>query len=573
MNEPAELSPGGSTFSLSVGGESRTYKADKEGRRQAILDGLAALETVTVGDEVYLPAGDALQLVAGVLYADGIQTEEQYETACRTTEKACTFAGWGEEVQLSPPHVPLARRGAYRRREPVVDEAVVLAALEEAGISSTAPEQRVSCRIVCNQMAWVAYKRPLSELSEAQQERLRLQADAAAEAAGWRVTVEEGSQQSTTYYTRPLAPNLEGARQALVELLADYSGYPVRADTVQAHAERGAYGRSFYGDDLDPDLAGLVRQLLLEHGYEPEPAGQEYRPRQASVPEDAAARLQEVLAALEPLQTDFGQGLLQDRVLETARQALDLPQLGDWQAEQLLATGPLGAALSRLGYRRGARWCQPYHFRPPLDDGVSPRKARQVLFKEIRITHDPERKLSLAAGLPVHTPAVVLDPDNDDVVYLEMVGPKQAVRANWAALVGGRVQWLGRQRVELDGMKRHALVQTALPCGWLDAVLIHRQASLQAMQPEEPFYLLDRGDGQIPPLFYPALNKCLAIPLLETWADYLWARGREAGQGARLIELLNDGAGQGYAAWRVLPAPEAWQEIVQNGLRGGQTAF
>jgi hypothetical protein len=466
-----------------------------------------------------------------------------------------------------------SQRGAYRRREPVVDEAVVLAALAEAGISSAAPEQRVNVAIVCNQMAWAAYNRPLSELSEAQQERLRLQAGAVAAAAGWRITVEEGSRQSTTYYARPLRPSLEGARQALVALLADYDGYPVRADTVQTHAERGAYGRSFYNDDLDPALAGLVRQALVEHGYESDPAGQEFRPRPMAVPEDAGARLQEALAALEPVPTDFGPGLLQDVVLETARQALDLGQLGDWQAEQLLATGALGEALSRLGYRREATWCQPYHFRPPLDDGVSPRKARQVLLKEIRITRDPECRLSLASGLPVHTPTVVLDPDHDDIVYLEMVGPKQAVRANWAALVGGRVQWIGRQRVELDGMKRHALVQASLPCGWLDAVLIHKQASLQAMQPEEPFYLLDGGDGQIPPLFYPMLNKCLAIPLLETWADFLWARGREAGQGARLIELLNDGAGQDYAAWRVLPAPEAWQEIVQNGLRGGQTAF
>jgi hypothetical protein len=287
------------------------------------------------------------------------------------------------------------------------------------------------------------------------------------------------------------------------------------------------------------------------------------------VPEDGAARLQEALAALEPVQTDFGPGLLQDRVLETARQALDLPQLGDWQAEQLLTTGALGEALSRLGYRREATWCQPYHFRPPLDDGVSVRKARQVLLKEIRITRDPERKLSLASGLPVHTPAVVLDPDHDDVVYLEMVGPKQAVRANWAALAGGRVQWIGRQRVELDGMKRHALVQTALPCGWLDAVLIHKQASLQALQPEEPFYLLDSGDGQIPPLFYPMLNKCLAIPLLEAWSNYLWTRGRDE----RLIEVLNDGEGQGYAAWRVLPATEAWQSVVTSGLGSGSISF
>jgi hypothetical protein len=455
-----------------------------------------------------------------------------------------------------------SQRGAYRRREPAVDEAVFLAALEEAGLSSSAPEQRVNVAIVCNQMAWAAYRWPLSELSAPQQERLRLQADAVAEAGGWRITTEEGSRPSTTYYTRPLAPNLEGARQALAELLAHYSGYPVRADTVQAHAERGAYGRSFYGDDLEPALADLVQRVLLEHGYEREPVEQEFRPRPVGMPEDAATRLEEPLAALEPVQTDFGRGLLQDRVLETARQALELPQLGDWQAEQLLGSGALGKALSRLGYRREATWCQPYHFRPPLDDGVSARKARQVLLREIRITRDPERRLSLASGLPVHTPAVVLDPDHDGVVYLEMVGPKQAVRANWAALAGGRVHWIGRQRVELDGMKRHALVQTALPCGWLDAVLIHKQASLQAMQPEEPFYLLDAGDGQIPSLFYPMLNKCLAVPLLEAWVAYLWRCGREE----TLVALLNDGEGQGYAAWRVLPAPEAWQHIVSGGL-------
>jgi hypothetical protein len=159
------------------------------------------------------------------------------------------------------------------------------------------------------------------------------------------------------------------------------------------------------------------------------------------------------------------------------------------------------------------------------------------------------------------SPGIFLGPNHDDF-YLEPAGSKRAVRANWAALVGGRVQWLGRQRIELDGMKRHTLVQSALPCGWLDAVLVHKQASLQAMQPEEPFYLLDTGDGRIPPLFYPMLNKCLAIPLLEEWSDYLWVRGREE----KLVQLLNDGKGQGYAAWRVLPAPAAWQTVVTTGL-------
>lgn len=97
-----------------------------------------------------------------------------------------------------------------------------------------------------------------------------------------------------------------------------------------------------------------------------------------------------------------------------------------------------------------------------------------------------------------------------------MVGSKQAVRANWAALVGGKVQWIGRQRIELDGMKNYELVQAPLPCDWSDYVLIHKQVSLQSMRPEAPFYLLDEGEQQIPALFYPMLNKCLAIPLLET---------------------------------------------------------
>jgi hypothetical protein len=561
MNDPVSHSADGNTFTLSIDGESRTYTSDKDGKRQAILDGLGALETVTAGDDVYLPADAALQLAATVLYPDGIETEEQYETVCRTTDKACAFAGWGSEEQLGPPVVPFSERGSYRKREPAVDQTLVLEALENAGVSSYAPRQQVNCRIVWNKWAWAAYDKPLNNLTEQQQERLRLQADAVAEAAGWHIETEAGS----AHYVRPLAPNLERARQALVECLASYNGHPMRVDTVQANLERGAYGRAFYTDELDPALAALLRQVMDEQGYESEPAGHEYRPRPLTMPEDAGARLDEALAALKPAQTELGDALLWEQILETARRALELEQVGEWQAEQLLKSGVVGEALGRMGYRREASWCQPYHFQPRLDG----REARQVILKEVRITRDPQRKMSLADGLPVYTPAVVLDPDCDEVVYLEMVGAKQAVRANWAALVGGRVQWIGRQRIELDGMKNHKLVQAALPCGWSDYILIHKQASLQAMNPEEPFYLLDDGKQQIPALFYPMLNKCLAIPVLEAWSEYLWVRGREE----RLIELLNEGAGQGYAAWRVLPAPEAWQRVVQAGPGVGQIGF
>jgi hypothetical protein len=103
------------------------------------------------------------------------------------------------------------------------------------------------------------------------------------------------------------------------------------------------------------------------------------------------------------------------------------------------------------------------------------------------------------------------------------------------------------------------------------------------MNPEQPFYLLDDGTqpalsgptelgkskGPIPPLFYPMLNKCLALPLLPEWADYLWMNGRDR----NLITLLDEGECQGYAAWRVRPALEEWQKLVQFGLQSNHISF
>jgi hypothetical protein len=150
-----------------------------------------------------------------------------------------------------------------------------------------------------------------------------------------------------------------------------------------------------------------------------------------------------------------------------------------------------------------------------------------------------------------------------------MVGHKQSVRANWAALVAKKVCWISGQRIYLDGMKEHVMVKSSLPCGWVDHILIHKQASIREMNPEEPFFLLDDGNQAIPTLFYPMLNKCLAIPVLEEWAGYLWANGRKR----NLIRLMNDGEGQGYASWRVLPTPDTWQQIVQSGLKERLISF
>ena len=552
----------GNTFALSLNGKSQTYTNDKEGKRQAILDGLSAIETMTVGKDVYLPSSESLQLVAAVLYPDGIQTEAAYRTVCQVTDKACAHLGYGAEVELGPPDVPFARRGPYRRREPAIDGQLVLAELALAGTSSSQPRREATCALIWHKVGQASYGRPWQQLTPAQQQRVRSQVDALAAHAGWQRAAEIDK------YTRPLDIDEAAARRRLAAYLAREEGRPLPAGSLIYQLQMGAYGRGFYSNELAPALQALVGEVLRAHGYQPAPEDGKYYPLPLTLTPEAAASMAEKLAALTPVRTDFGPGLLWRDVL-AAVVGRD-QTVSEWQAQQLLQDGHVSRLLRQLGYQTALTWCQLLR---PGDDG-----AVQVLLKEVRVQNDPRRKLSLARGFAVYAPAVVIDDLDDTLVYLEMVGVKEAVRANWAALVGGgKVHWLGRKRIRLEGMKHHVKVQTGLPCGWRDQILIHKQAcpeqgrraSLQAMNPEQPFYLLDDGTQPIPPLFYPMLNKCLALPLLPEWAEYLWLSGREQ----KLITLLNDGEGQGYAAWRVLPATDEWQTVIENGLSGRVLSF
>lgn len=391
--------------------------------------------------------------------------------------------------------------------------------------------------------------------------------------AGWHKD-DSSAPTATGTYTKPLPVDEAAARSRLAQLLSQENGRPISASSVIYQAQLGAYGRGFYSNELAPALQTIVSETLQAHGYRPTPQDGEYRPRPVTLPAAAETNLQEKLAALSPVMSELGQALLLRDVVE----ALGVASISEWQAEQLVADGRVSQALRKVGYQTELTWCQPlrqaqgklYHFQPKREG----HNAQRVLLKEVRVQNDPTRKLSLAQGLAVLTPALAIDDVDETLVYLEMVGAKQSVKANWAALVGGgggnsRVHWLGRKRIRLDGMKAHVKIQATLPCGWTNHILIHKQASLKEMNPEQPFYLLDNGTQPIPPLFYPMLNKCLALPLLPAWTGYLWENGRERD----LISLLDEGEGQGYAAWRVLPAPEAWQEIVQTGLGTKRICF
>jgi hypothetical protein len=547
-------------LSLSINGKPHTYTNDKAGKRQAILDGLNAIETITSGTDVYLPSDEALQWVATVLYPNGIQTEAEYQTVCQVTEKACAFIGYGDEIELGPPTVPFAARGAYRKRYPPVDSELIFAELAQAHISRTYPRRKMAGTILWNEAGLAVYGRRWNYLSPAQQTQIQIQVDTIVEQAGWQKLESE----SACLYFQPLSVNEAGARTRLLELLRHENGGPISHTSLVYQVQVGAYGHGFFTNELDPVLQTIVTDTLVANGYNPDPDNGEYRPKPLTLDLPELDTLVTRLNALQPITTEMGQGLLLSDLMSIIVDNDHTPS--QWQMEQLVQTDPVSQALRRLGYQTALTWCQPYQFQPKREDN----QTCPLLLKEVRVKNDLNRKITLAKGFSVFTPSLTIDDGEDTLVYLEMVGAKESVKANWAALVGGnRVHWFSRQRIQMEGMKQHVKMQATLPCGWVSQILLHKQASLKEMNPEQPFYLLDDGTQPIPPQFYAMLNSCLALPLLLSWAYYLWDNGREQ----QLITLLQEGEGQGYAAWRVLPAAEAWQAVIQQGLKEQVLSF
>jgi hypothetical protein len=556
------VSDDGQQFTLSLpGGPARSYSNDKAGKRQAILDGLQALPTVTVDGQTYLPSAPALELVALVIYPEGIASEAAYQKVCAATSKACALIGYSDqEVQLGPPHVPFPARGLYRPQYPDVNPADVLAELAHAPADYQAPRQETYGQVIWNKLAWQIYGKAWSAILAEQQQRIRRQVEAIAAAAGWQ-SEPEGPDNVT--YRRPLPVDLGRARRELARLLADVEGAPVSVSSLTDAAQRGAYGRFYPTAALDPQLDDLISELLAEHGYQTEAdEGDCYQPQPLLLVENGLRLFAARLAELTPTQTEQGACLWLDQLAELVRELLPAgaAPVGDGQIKRFL-TYQAGQLLRQAGYRTELEWLRP----PDAAGGRANGQWREGIRRQLNVQQEAEKTVQFVPGMAVRVPALAVDDKQEEIVYLEMVGPKGAVRANWAALAGKKANWVGAQRLYLDGMKNHIRLDGRLPCGWHQLALIHRQASLQEANPDEPFYLLDDGRQAIPPLFYPLLNRCLALPLLPAWADYLWQQGREA----RLILLLNRGQGQRYAAWRVLPSPDKWPAIVKAGLAGG----
>jgi hypothetical protein len=187
---------------------------------------------------------------------------------------------------------------------------------------------------------------------------------------------------------------------------------------------------------------------------------------------------------------------------------------------------------------------------------------------------DDYQDIQWAQGLTVFAPVVVPDKEDHTLIMLQMIGPAESVKANWAALMSsGAVRYVNSCQIALAGMMDHIGLNIKLPCGHMESWLIHKQASFTEMSPEKGLFYVTSfsaaGDGPPKDMFFAMLDKLLAIPMLADWTDYLWREGEIKD----LIIMIEPTHCRGSHAWKVKLDYEVWDTIIKGGVSSGQIKF
>ena len=190
---------------------------------------------------------------------------------------------------------------------------------------------------------------------------------------------------------------------------------------------------------------------------------------------------------------------------------------------------------------------------------------------EVADVYPQRHRLRVAKGFAPLCPVCIIDEVEETIVALQMMDNVETVNATWAALVNGNSHHrILSRKVKLEGMKAHIRLNKSLPeAEWKETWLIHKQATLEHVNPSFGFFYLIGFSEGVPDHFYPMLDKSLGIPTLPAWKDYLWQQGL-----AKYLIVKNDpDHGVGLNTWHVKTEPEKWQAIIRTGLSQTKIIF
>lgn len=523
------------------------------------------LSPVLIDDVKHLRLDDVVEAVALHLFPTGPSTEEEMNEAVSKAKKALAELRYTPAGYLKPPQVPFSKRGEYYKGLPEITQDAVKHFLEDRKMPSwdepiyEAPQDTVA-RYLCR----YAFGCGWESLDKETQEQILLDISIHAKALGW--TFKDGR-----LWTKPMTIDEDAAKKAINDFLSKCQG-PVYIPNLHADVLRAAYGRTYYNLDPLPDpIQRWIHNGLELHHYKTEPDGEFYDPIMPHLPDDAEEKLITLFQDLTVYKSDQYElsGLLFDHVQKAVSSIASFP-LTEWMTKELAKNGPIGRALMRLGYETSPFNLDTTDMQPDddhLNKTIMPFFRREQHFSVLK---KDAPSLALATGMRVRTPVIVLDDAEETIIALQMLGPEQSVKANWAALMGGgKRHWINACKVKLSGSKSHITLKQSLQCGWTEMWLIHKQASAVEISPEQPFYVLDDATAVPPQNFFLMLDRALELPLQSAWARDLWLIGRQE----KLITPATDSSSTGRGAWTVTPAMEPWSDIISTGLKNGRFTF
>ncbi len=247
---------------------------------------------------------------------------------------------------------------------------------------------------------------------------------------------------------------------------------------------------------------------------------------------------------------------------------------GKWDFTTLTDTNALRFNDRYSECQRDPTW-KPTHFEDiDLEKGVPKKQLDQnedgfvlpATYANTDLHH-----INVAKGFNTIAPICILHEREETIVALQMLGEPEQVNASWAALMnGGSTHYIMNTVIKLKGMKAHIRLNKPLPDSeFKETWLIHKQATLEHLNPAIDYFYLIQFEAGIPKNFYAMLDKNIGTPTLPEWTEFLWRKGGEK----KLINKNRAIHAVGHNCWVIRTHLDFWLKIIQNGLSSGEITF
>ena len=501
------------------------------------------------------------------IMTEGNMAPERFQLLMEHLDSARGLSNLGSQKEFMPPDVNYTERGTYYQVVNPPDPEVVKKALDFFDFYTESHNQRAYPEVYV--FDYVIYQHVWNHMygHTIQDGRMQLVqniVNAVVDAGEW--TYHPDRQLFTAYPKWTPAPTAKMDQEFDGDNSFSDSGF---YDVVA----QDAYGRSYYSKpDLFPqDFQEYVEQMAELYKYNH--VQDRFIPKPVEMPDNIEDIGRQILSddgnmvfsehgyQVMPLQT------IRDRLLD---HGINLP-ISKIKFQLMGSSGEWAKPLVVNGFDLYTEeyWSDHFSFGTPNERFDCVQKQRRT---EDSLEHT--HKAVFAAGLPVTLVGFILNPSSEELIYLNMVGPRNSVRANWAELMSKKQHYYNGAYFKVATAKNHKRFEGFLPSGLYQMILINHAASPSELTPlDSKFYLLttNRSDA-MPKHFLATLDRFLKVPVMEHWAEYLWVLGRSIG----MIHYTGNPNDQiGGTSWTIHRGTEdtSWSTLISAGIAAKDLAF